>query len=56
MNKKEYKQPSMKVVQLDNADLICTSPGEPSRMTLYEEEVNDRQQGSAPSSIWGTQW
>lgn len=53
MNKKEYKQPSMKVVYIENADLISTST---TTMSLFDDEVDDSQQGDPPSSIWGTQW
>lgn len=56
MNKKTYKQPSMEVVQLDNTYIICGSPGEPSPMNLFDEEVDDSQQGSTSSDIWGKQW
>ena len=27
MNKKHYAQPTMKVVELDMADIVCESPG-----------------------------
>lgn len=57
MNKKEYKQPSMKVIEIDSNDIICGSPGDPSRMRLLDEEVQDAQKpASVSSDIWGTQW
>lgn len=57
MNKKTYKQPSLKVIQLDSNDIICTSPGEPSRMRLLNEEVREEQKPESVSNdIWGTQW
>ena len=30
MNKKHYAQPTMKVVELDMADIVCESPNETS--------------------------
>lgn len=56
MNKKEYKQPSLKVIKIDSNDIICTSPGDPSPMNLFDEEVDDSLQGSTSSDIWGKQW
>lgn len=54
MNKKEYKQPSMKVVYIENADLISTST---TTMSLFDDEVDEDQAPSDErSSIWGTQW
>lgn len=37
MKKKTYKQPEMKVVELEQADIICTS-GDFSTPTLYKDE------------------
>lgn len=57
MNKKEYKKPSMKVIELDSNDIICGSPGDPSRMSLYEEHIDENQAPSDERSIiWGIQW
>lgn len=54
MIKKEYKQPSMKVVEIDSNDIICTST---STMSLYDDEVDEEQKpDDYRSSIWGTQW
>lgn len=56
MNKKAYIKPSLKVVQLDNTDIICTSG--PSTMSL-NEDVGDYGEDERPDvsrDIWGTQW
>lgn len=55
--KKAYQQPRMKVVEIDSSDIICTSPGEPSRMRLLNEEVREEQKPESVSNdIWGTKW
>lgn len=57
MNKKTYKQPSVEVVQLDNTYIICGSPGGPTPLKLYDDEVReDQKPESVSSDIWGTQW
>lgn len=57
MNKKEYKQPSMKVIKLDSNDIICGSPGDPSPMSLFDKEVDeDQKPDDYRSDIWGKQW
>lgn len=39
MNKKEYKKPTMRVIELDSADILATSGDPDSR---YEEiEINN---------------
>lgn len=54
MNKKEYKQPSMKVIYIENADLICTST---TTMSLFDDEVDEEQKpDDYRSSLWGSQW
>ena len=55
MKKKEYKMPTLKVVNLDSCDIICTSGGS------YNETLPKRQFGSPESGpepdgdgwIWG---
>lgn len=55
MNKKKYTSPSLKIVVLNNKDIICTSGNFKSSMMLsgtvdnYEGEDDVR-------DIWGTQW
>lgn len=58
MNKKTYKQPSMKVVQLENTDLICMSPGAPSTFSIHEaiDNYDDHEHEIETSDIWGKQW
>lgn len=56
MNKKEYKKPSLKVIEIDSNDIICTSG--PSTMSL-NEDVGDYGEDERPDvsrDIWGTQW
>lgn len=38
--KKEYKKPIVKVVELVNTDIICTSPGSPSPTSLWDEDAD----------------
>lgn len=38
MKKEIYKQPSVKVVRIENAALICDSP---SNQSMYEEDLGD---------------
>lgn len=56
MNKKTYKQPSLKVVQLDNTYIICTSG--PSTMSLNEDvgDYGDDERPGVSRDIWGTPW
>ncbi len=56
MNKKEYKKPSMKVIEINSNDIICGSPGEPTTFSITNDYVDDDQQGSTSSDIWGKQW
>lgn len=56
MNKKEYKQPSLKVIEIDSNDIICGSPGDPSPMSLYDDYIDEEPQGGVSSDIWGKQW
>lgn len=54
MNKKTYKQPSMKVIYIENADIICTST---TTLNLFDDEVDeDQNPHDYRSSLWGTQW
>lgn len=55
MNKKEYKKPLMTVIALEDNDIICTSNGGVSTLSIFDEEVDDEQQGST-STGWGSQW
>lgn len=54
MNKKEYKKPSLKVIQLDSTDIICTS----GYFTMsLNDDVGEYDEGSGVSQdFWGTQW
>lgn len=57
MNKKTYKQPQLKVVQLDNSDIICASP-DPRGLSI-NEDVGDYEEEERPDvsrDIWGNQW
>lgn len=56
MNKKTYKQPSLKVVQLDNTDIICTSL---TGFRINENEVDfydDHDHEIDTRDVWGSQW
>lgn len=56
MNKKIYMQPSMKVIELETTDIICTS-GFSARK--FDEEVEDydaADRGGVSRNKWGTQW
>lgn len=55
MNKKIYKQPSAKVIRLENTDIICTSP---STMSLNEDvgEYGENERPGVSRDIWGIQW
>lgn len=54
MNKKEYKKPSMKVVEIDSNDIICTSGI--STMSLNEDVGEYEESSGVSRDIWGTQW
>lgn len=57
MNKKAYNVPTLKVVQLEEADLICQSQAnKPTTFSLIDEEVQEQPQEPASSAIWGKQW
>lgn len=55
MNKKEYKKPSMKVIQLLNTDIIC---GSPTTMSLNEDvgDYGEDERLGVSRDIWGSQW
>lgn len=54
MKKKTYIHPSMKVIQLESNDIICTSGI--STMSI-NEDVGGYDEGSGVSQdIWGKQW
>lgn len=55
MAKKIYKQPSLKVIELDYADIIATSTGIQT-FSLIDEDIDDSQQNSISDDIWGKQW
>lgn len=38
--KKEYKKPSIKVVELESIDIICTSPDTPTPTSLWDEDAD----------------
>lgn len=48
----------MKVVQLENTDLICMSPGAPSTFSIHEaiDNYDDHEHEIETSDIWGKQW
>ena len=39
MNKKHYAQPTMKVVELDMADIVCESGGNGSKIQVFESNA-----------------
>lgn len=54
MNKKTYKQPSMKVIEVESLDIICTST---TTLNLFNYEVDEEQKpDDYRSSLWGSQW
>lgn len=56
MNKKIYKKPSVKVVELDNTAIICTSL---TGFNLNEAEVDNydtHEHDVDTHDIWGSQW
>lgn len=58
MNKKIYKQPSMKVKEIDRNHIICGSPGGPTPMSLNEDvgEYGEDERPTVSRDIWGSQW
>lgn len=55
MNKKIYKQPSLKVIELDGNAILAGS-NEPSAISITDDYVDEEPQGGVPSDIWGKQW
>lgn len=56
MNKKTYKKPTMKVIELEDNAILAGS-NEPQTLNIYNEEVNDAQRPSTVSEKqWGTPW
>lgn len=57
MIKKEYNKPTLKVVQLDNTDIICTSA---RSFSINNDEVQDygeeEEHQGVSRDIWGSQW
>ena len=54
MYKKEYKQPQIKVVNLDSSDIICTSTEILGRgRVVVEEEDDDTPTPDRSGFIWG---
>lgn len=55
MNKKIYETPSIKVINLENTDIICTSP----KGFSLNEDAGDYGEDERPGvsrEIWGSQW
>lgn len=52
MNKKEYTQPSTKVVNIDSADIICTSTSTMS-LDFGDPEEDDVPLVDSKGFIWG---
>lgn len=57
MNKKKYTSPSLKIVVLNNKDIICTSGSFMSSMKVSGTEVGSFDGDDEDiRDIWGTQW
>lgn len=57
MNKKKYTSPSLKIVVLNNKDIICTSGSFMSSMNVSGTEVESfKGDDEDIRDIWGTQW
>lgn len=57
MNKKKYTSPSLKIVALNNKDIICTSGSFMSSMKVSGTEVGSFEGDDEDiRDIWGTQW
>lgn len=55
MIKKIYKQPSLKVIELDGNAILAGS-NEPQTLSITDDYVDEEPQGGVPSDIWGKQW
>ena len=58
MNKKIYKQPSMKVIGLESSDMLAGS-NKPSVFSLNEDAVDnysDHEHEVDTHDVWGVQW
>lgn len=55
MNKKNYKRPTMKMVQLEDCDILTGSNNGPSAIKLNDEEVEKNESSLIPLG-YGQQW
>lgn len=57
MIKKIYKQPSLKVIELDGNAILAGS-NEPSALNINEDvgEYGEDERPGVSRDIWGTQW
>lgn len=58
MSKKEYRKPALRVMALENVDMVCTSPDGPSTFSIHEDtgDYGDGERPGVSSDIWGCQW
>lgn len=56
--KKQYTQPSLKAIEIDNQDVLMQmSIREPRAFRMSEQEVAERPEDSpVPADLWGSQW
>ncbi len=57
MEKKIYTQPVTKAAELDSEEIFMQQSQDPSRIYVYEEEVDPQKKPDDVSSdIWGKPW
>ena len=59
MSKKEYRKPTLRVMTLENIDMVCMSPDAPSTFGItddYVDNYGDHEHGADTKDIWGSQW
>lgn len=52
--RKVYKSPNIKIVVIDDCDIVTNSLR--VSMQAYDEEVEDKPDNPSYESIWGKQW
>ena len=55
MQKKAYAEPMIKVVEIDQTDLICESPETPQPHN-YDDELDVKEYVMGKNGAWGDLW
>ena len=56
MSKKEYRKPALRVMALENVDMVCTSPDGPTTFSIHEDVDEYGDCPEVSRDIWGCQW